>query len=325
MSTTAGNGPDPAAHTVAVLSGGTSLEREVSLRSGARVADALGDRGWQVIRVDVDAQLVPTLTGAGVDAAFLALHGSSGEDGTIQSILEVLGVPYTGPDVLASSLAWDKPIAQGLYRRAGLAVPDGVALSQQAFRELGAAAVVGRLAEELSTPLVVKPANGGSCLGLSVVEEPEELPPAIVGAFSYAERVLIERCVAGTEVAVTVLDGRPLPPVEIQPKEGSYDFAARYTAGATEFHAPARLDEDVQRRAEQVAVTAHEAIGARHVSRADMIVDTAGRPWLLELDTCPGLTETSLLPLAAQAAGLAFADLCERVVELALATDGTAE
>jgi D-alanine-D-alanine ligase len=307
---------DPA--SVAVLSGGISLEREVSLRSGGRVTDALGDRGHHVTRIDVDANLVRNLEQGGFDVAFLALHGSAGEDGTVQSLLELIGLPYTGPDVLASSLAWNKPIAQGLYARAGLQVPDRVTLSQQAFREMGASAAVERIATALGIPLVVKPATGGSSLGLSIVDDAGGLPQAIIGAFSYADVVLIERFVAGTEVAVTVLDGIALPPVEIQPKEGAYDFAARYTAGATEFHAPARLDEDVRLGCETTATTAYEAIGARHLSRADLIVDVHGVPWLLELDTCPGMTGTSLVPLAAAAADLDFGTLCERLVSLAL-------
>ncbi len=305
-------------HTVAVLSGGLSLEREVSLRSGARVAAALTDRGHQVTRLDVDTTLIPSLETGGFDLAFLALHGSAGEDGTIQSLLELIGLPYTGPDELASALAWNKPIAQGLYRRAGLRVPANVTLTQQAFREMGAVAVLDRVAAALGSQVVVKPATGGSCLGLSIVHEPSALPQAIVGAFSYADSVLLEAFVAGTEVAVTVLDGEPLPPVEIQPRDGAYDFTARYTAGATEFHAPARVAPGVRLACEQLATDAYRAIGARHVSRADLIVDDEGRPWLLELDTCPGLTETSLVPIAAQAAGLAFADLCERLVTLAV-------
>lgn len=304
--------------SVAVLSGGISLEREVSLRSGRRVADALADRGYDVVSLDVDARLVHDLTERDLDVVFLTLHGSAGEDGTIQSILEVMELPYTGPDVLASTLAWNKPIAQGLYARAGLAVPDSVTLSQQAFREMGAAAAVSRIADELGLPLVVKPAQGGSSLGLSFVERPEQLPQAIVGAFSYANAVLIEHRIEGTEVAVTVLDGEPLPAVEIQPKEGVYDFSARYTAGATDFHVPARLDRDVLEGCAAAAVGAYEAVGARHISRADMIVDAEGTAYLLELDTCPGLTETSLSPLAAQASGLGFGDLCERLVGLAL-------
>jgi D-alanine-D-alanine ligase len=302
---------------VAVLSGGLSFEREVSLRSGSRVADALSDRGHHVTRLDVDEHLVPNLERGGFEVVFLALHGSAGEDGTIQSLLELTGLPYTGPDVLASSLAWNKPIAQGLYARAGLTVPDRVTLSQQAFREMGAVAVVDRVAAALGTPLVVKPATGGSSLGLSIVDDPSRLPQAIVGAFSYADAVLLESFVAGTEVAVTVLDGRALPAVEIRPKEGTYDFAARYTAGATEFHAPARLDDAVSARCAEVAVAAEVAIGGRHICRADLIVDAAGEPHVLELDTSPGLTETSLVPLAAQADGLGFADLCETLVELA--------
>jgi len=305
-------------HRVAVLSGGISLEREVSLRSGGRVADALADRGHQVVRLDTDAHLVERLGEAEVDVVFLALHGSAGEDGTIQSLLELIEIPYTGPDVLASSIAWNKPIAQGLYRRNGIDVPEFVVLSQQAFREMGAAAAVARVADELGTPLVVKPATGGSSLGLTIVQDAANLPQAIVGAFSYSDQVLIERFVPGTEVALSLLGGQPLPPVEIHPKEGVYDFAARYTAGATEFHAPARLDDEVTDRCREVALTAHAAIGARHITRADMIVDDDGRPFLLELDTCPGLTDTSLFPLAARAAGIDFGEVCERIVQMAI-------
>jgi D-alanine-D-alanine ligase len=304
--------------SVAVISGGLSLEREVSLRSGHRVADALGDRGHRVTALDVDAELVRTLEHGSFEVAFLALHGSAGEDGTIQSLLELIDLPYTGPDVLASSIAWNKPIAQGLFARAGIAVPDRVTLTQQAFREMGATAAVDRIADELGSPVVVKPATGGSSLGLSIVSEPTRLPQAIVGAFSYADAVLLERFVAGTEVAVAVLDGAALPPVEIQPKEGAYDFAARYTAGATEFHVPARLEPEVLAACEATANNAYDAVGARHISRADLIVDEGGTPWLLEIDTCPGLTRTSLVPLAAAAADLAFPDLCERLVDLAL-------
>ena len=303
---------------VAVLAGGLSLEREVSLRSGSRVADALSDRGYPVTRIDIDSGLVTRL-GEGFDVVFLALHGAAGEDGTVQSLLELLGLPYTGPDVLASALAWAKPISKGLWRRAGLATPDHVVLSQQAFREMGAAAAVGRVAGELGLPVVVKPASGGSSLGFAFAASAADLPAAIVGSFSYADAVMLERAVEGTEVAVSVLGGEPLPPVEIHPKEGAYDFSARYTPGATEFHVPARLDDDVLAACTELAVNACATIGARHVSRADMIVDPSGTPWLLELDTCPGLTETSLLPMAAKAAGLDIGDLCERLVALALA------
>jgi D-alanine-D-alanine ligase len=302
---------------VAVLSGGMSLERDVSLRSGIRVATALAEQGIAVERIDVDANLVTTIDQGGFDLAVLALHGAAGEDGTIQSVLELLGLPFSGSDVLASSLAWNKPIAQGLYARAGIQVPERITLSQQAFRELGASAVVARAASTIGLPLVVKPATGGSSLGLSIVSDASALPGAIVGALSYADVVLIERFVAGTEVAVSVLDGRALPPVEISPKDGRYDFAARYTAGATEFHAPARLAADAIAACEATALRAGAAIGARHLWRADMIVDDQGTPWLLEIDTCPGMTETSLAPLAAEADGMSFAELCATLVMLA--------
>lgn len=303
---------------VAVLNGGISLEREISLRSGTRVADALGDLGHHVERLDVDAELVRTLTSRRPDVVFLALHGAAGEDGTVQAMLDLLQLPYTGPTALASSLAWNKPIAQGLYRRAGLHVPAGVAMSQQAFRELGAVGTVTRIVDALRLPVVVKPATGGSSLGLTRVSEAAGLPQAIVGALSYADGVLIEHAVEGVEVAVSVLDGRPLPPVEIVPLEGEYDFSARYTAGAVAFHAPARLPEDVLDACRDAATRAVATIGARHVSRADLIVDADGRPWVLELDTCPGLTDTSLLPTAATAEGMGFGALCERLLALAL-------
>lgn len=302
---------------VAVLAGGISLEREVSLRSGTRVANSLHDAGYRVDLLDLDGRLVEALEHTRPDVVFLAVHGAAGEDGTVQSMLEVLGLPYTGPDVLASSLAWNKPIGQGLYARAGCTVPPSVTLSQQAFRELGAAHTLARVADELGPSLVVKPATGGSSLGIGMVESVEELPRAVLGAFSYADAVLVERRVAGTEIAVSVLDGEPLPPVEIAPPERGYDFAARYTAGATTFHAPARLPEDVLAIAAADAVRAWEAVGARHVSRADFVVDDDGTPWLLELDTCPGLTETSLLPLGAEAAGIDFTRLCTTLVDLA--------
>ncbi len=303
---------------VAVLTGGMSLEREVSLRSGTRIASALAERGTSVERIDVARDLVDRLEGGRFDLAVLALHGAAGEDGTIQSVLDLLGLPFSGSGALASALAWNKPIAQGVYARAGLRIPDRVTLSQLAFRELGASAVVDRVAETLGLPLVVKPATGGSSLGLTIVTEASGLPAAIVAALSYADAALIERFIVGTEVAVTVLDGRALPPVEIAPKGDRYDFAARYTAGATDFHVPARIPAGAAAACERAALTAGEAAGARHLYRADMIVDAGGTPWFLEIDTCPGMTETSLAPMAADAAGIAFPDLCRTLVDLAL-------
>jgi D-alanine-D-alanine ligase len=302
---------------VAVLAGGLSLEREVSLRSGRRVADALASRGYAVTRTDVDDQLVPKLSERRFDIAYLALHGKAGEDGSIQGLLELLDVPYTGPDSVASSLAWDKVVLKGLCQRAGLATPQWVALSAAAVREMGAARALAKVITRLGLPLIVKPAQGGAAMGVRCVRDAGELPAALVAALSYHDVVLVERCVIGTEIAVSLVAGRPLPPVEIVPRVGTYDFTARYTHGATEFYAPARLPDAQLDQCNSLAAAAYELAGCRHVSRADMIVDHDGIPWLLELDTCPGMTETSLLPMAAEAEGWEFADLCERIVELA--------
>lgn len=302
---------------IAVLAGGLSLERDVSLRSGRRVADALADRGWNVTSVDLDARLVENLLGC--EAAFLALHGKSGEDGTIQGILDVLNIPYTGPDAIASALAWDKNVAKSLLSRAGLATPDWVAVSSGAIRDMGGVAMQDRLLQRMGLPLVVKPAQGGAFMGVRFVTESAEFPAALLSAFSYSEVVLVEQFIDGTEVAVSLLDGEPLPPVEIVPKHGRYDFAARYTPGTTDFYAPARLDPATVNACKEAARNAWDTLGCRQIARVDMIVDAAGQPWILELDTCPGLTETSLLPMAINAAGYEFTDVCEHLIRDAAA------
>jgi D-alanine-D-alanine ligase len=302
--------------SVAVLAGGLSLEREVSLRSGRRVAEALADRGHHVTRLDLDDALVRTLAEGSFDVAFLALHGKAGEDGTIQGLLDLLGIPYTGPGPTASALAWDKAVCKGLWSRAGLETPDWVALSTEAVRTMGAAGALDRVVDRLGLPLVVKPAQGGAAMGVRRVDRAEDIPAALVASYSYHDVVFVERFVAGTEVAVSVVDGDALPAVEIVPKEGTYDFSARYTHGATEFFVPARLEERVLERCAELVVEAYRQVGCRRVTRADLVVDHDGRPWLLELDTCPGMTETSLLPLAAQAQGWEFGELCERLAEL---------
>lgn len=307
---------------VAVLAGGLSLEREVSLRSGRRVAEALGDQGHDVQRLDLDAELVGTLAAEDFDVAFLALHGKAGEDGTIQGLLELLDVAYTGPDAVASALAWDKSVFKGLAHRAGLATPPWTAISADAVRGMGAGRALDRLVDRIGCPLVVKPAQGGASMGVRVVTKAEDLASALMSAYSYADLVLVERYVEGTEVAVSIVGEELLPAVEVVPKEGAYDFSARYTHGATEFFAPARLPETVLERCAGLAWQAYELAGCRHVTRADLIVDADGAPWLIELDTCPGLTETSLLPMAASAAGWDFPSLCDRILGLALDAAG---
>lgn len=304
---------------VVILSGGLSLEREVSLRSGRRVMEALADRGHRVAILDLDADLVPTLAKGEYDVAFLTLHGKAGEDGTIQGLLDLIGLPYTGPDATASALAWDKAVFKGLLKRAGLATPPWVAVSSDAIRTMGAGQALDRIAGALGGPFVVKPSEGGASMGVRFVPDEAGLAQGLVTAFSYHEVVLVERFISGTEVAVSIIDDQPLPPVEIVPKSGSYDFAARYTAGATEFFAPARLDPSALARCTELALAAYDLAGCRQITRADMIVDDHGQPWLLELDTCPGMTETSLLPMAAAAAGMDFGELCDRLVARAVA------
>lgn len=303
--------------TIAVLSGGSSLEREVSLRSGKRVTEALRDRGYDVMTLDLDDKLVHQLTDHAVELVFFALHGKAGEDGSIQSLLDLLGIPYTGSDATASALAWDKSLSKGVLRRSGVATPDWHVLSADAVREYGAGQVMDRMAEHMIFPLIVKPVQGGASLGVRAVDSPEALASAIMSAFQYHPAVLLERKIIGTEVAVSIVDGVPLPAVEIQPRDGAYDFAARYTHGATDFHVPARLDADVADACADAALRAWRGLGCRHVMRADLIVDVDGAPWVFEVDTCPGLTETSLLPLAARAGGFEFDQLCERVIEVA--------
>lgn len=303
---------------IAVIAGGLSLEREVSLRSGRRIADALRVLGHEVMRMDVDADLVDRLREEAPELAYLALHGRAGEDGTVQGLLELLGLPYTGPDPVASSLAWDKAIMKGELVRAGLATPAWITVSADAVRDMGAGRLLPRVVDRLGLPLVVKPTQGGASMGVRHVEALDDLAGALVDAYRYHPVALIERHVAGTEVAVSIVGDEALPPVEIVPHSAHYDFAARYTHGATEFHAPARLHADVLHRCREDAHTAFRLAHCRHVTRIDMIVDAEGVPWLLELDTCPGMTETSLLPLAADAAGWSFEDLCGRIVEVAL-------
>lgn len=303
---------------VAVVTGGFSFERDVSLRSGVRVAEAMEDLGHAAELVDVDDQLIGRVRDAGFDVAYIALHGRVGEDGTIQGLLDLLGLPYTGSDAAASALAWDKAIMKSVWRRSGVPTPAWVSLSADAVRDLGARRVLPQIVDRLGLPLVVKPTQGGASMGVGHVTTADELTDALMGAFRYHPVALIEQHVAGTEVAVSMVGEDLLPPVEISTTRERYDFTARYTHGVTQLHAPARLPDEVLSRCQAEAQAAFAMAQCRHVARADMIVDADGVPWLLELDTCPGLTETSLLPAAAQAEGWTFTELCRRVLELAL-------
>lgn len=307
---------------IAVIAGGFSLEREVSLTSGGRVAAALEAVGHRVTVLDVDPQLIERLAALRPDVAYLALHGRTGEDGTVQSLLGLLGIPFTGPDARASSLAWDKGVTKALWDRGGITTPDWVSVPSDAIRDLGAARLLPSVVDRLGLPLVVKPAQGGGSMGVGYVRALEGLTDALIGAFRYHGVALVERQVVGTELAISIVDDEVLPAVEVDivahGPDDHYDFSARYTPGATTLHAPARLPQDVVETASKMAYAAYEGAGARHVTRVDLMVDEDGRPWLLELDTCPGMTETSLLPAAATAAGLTFQQVCERIVRSAL-------
>jgi D-alanine-D-alanine ligase len=303
---------------VAVLKGGRSLERGVSLRSAARVEDALARLGHEVLGLDVDGELVKRLLAARPDVAFVAMHGPGGEDGTAQELLEILGIPFTGPGVAACARCMDKVLAKHELREAGVPTPDWFAFNETAFRELGAADALDGMEERLGFPLVVKPSRGGSALGVKFAESRFEVPEALVSAFSYDNRVLLERFVEGRELAVSVLGGGALPIVEALPASGSrYDFEARYEIGRTTFACPAELSAEETEAVNDAALGAYEALGCSGFARADLILD-GGVPQVLEVNAIPGLTDTSLLPQAAEAAGIPFEQLVERILDLAL-------
>jgi D-alanine-D-alanine ligase len=302
---------------VAVLKGGRSLERGVSLRSGARVEDALEGLGHEVVPIDAGADLVKRLNEARPEIAFVAMHGAGGEDGTVQELLEILGIPFTGPPVAACARCMDKVLTKHELRGAGVPTPDWFAFNQTAFRELGAADALGGLEQRLGFPLVVKPSRGGSALGVKFAASWYEVPEALVSAFSYDDRVLLERFVEGRELAVSVLGGEALPVVEAIPTGGDrYDFEARYEIGRTEFICPAELGEGEAAAVTAAALGAYGALGCSGFSRVDLILAADG-PQVLEVNAIPGLTDTSLLPQAAEADGMSFEDLVERIVALA--------
>lgn len=310
------------ATNVLVLAGGLSHERDVSLRSGRRVAEALRGVGLEVAVHDVDDDLLLALAQLRPSIVWPLLHGASGEDGSVRDILELLDQPYIGADPRASRVAWSKPIAKTVVGRAGIATPRFVTLPQSLFRELGASRVLDSVVTALGLPLVVKPAKGGSALGVSVVHEVTSLPRAMVDAYAYGETAIIEQAVTGTEVAVSVVDTgsgpEVLPAVEIVPREGPYDYDARYVPGRVEYFTPARLDEATTARVAATALGVHEALGLRHLSRSDLIVDADGVPHFIDINTAPGMTETSLLPQAAVAAGYELGELYGMVVRAAL-------
>lgn len=307
---------------VLILAGGLSHERDVSLRSGARVADALRAAGVSTHVHDVDSTLLSAIDEIRPDVVWPLLHGSTGEDGSIRDLLEIVGVPAVGTSSAAARISWSKPVSKTIVSRAGVATPASAVLPQEVFRDVGARAVLDRVVGRLGLPLVVKPSKGGSALGVTMVREAEALPQAMVSCFAYGDVALIERAVTGTELGISVIDlgdgPQALPAVEVVVDDGLYDYDARYNMGRTEFFAPARVAPEVLQRAQEVAVTAHQVLGLRGLSRTDLIVDDKGVPWFLEVNSAPGMTETSLFPLAAEAGGWQLPKLYREIAEAAL-------
>ena len=305
---------------VAVLKGGRSLERGVSLRSGARVEDALERLGHEVLPIDVGRDLVKRLIAERPDVAFVAMHGVGGEDGTVQELLEILGIPFTGPGAAACARCMDKVQAKYSIEEAALPTPAWFAFNQTAFRELGAADAFEEIEAGFGLPLVVKPAGQGSALGVRFAGDPGAVPAAIVGALSYDDRVLIERYVAGRELAVSILDGEALPIVEAIPEQADlFNYEARYEIGRTRYVCPAVLGDAEADAVTAVALHTWEALGCGGFARVDVMLGGEGvGPQVLEVNSVPGLTDTSLLPIAAEAAGISFESFVERALELAL-------
>ncbi|MGE5227700.1 MAG: D-alanine--D-alanine ligase family protein [Planctomycetaceae bacterium] len=302
---------------VAVLAGGRTPERDVSLRGGHRVMAALSELGHDASLLDpAEVALTERLQEIDPDLCWLVLHGKEGEDGTVQRLLDLLAIPYTGTAAFECEVAFDKLLAKDALRRAGVRTPEWVAVEGWALRDLAAGAALGRAVERVGLPCVVKPSRSGSALGVGFVERESELPAALMAALSFSGGALVERKVEGTEVAATLL-GDPLsalPLVEIEPKSGVYDYGARYTAGATEYHAPARLTSEVEVATAREAAAAAAALGLRDLTRVDLMIDRSGVPWVLEVNVSPGMTETSLAPMAARAAALSLTQMCDAVL-----------
>jgi D-alanine-D-alanine ligase len=305
--------------SVVVLAGGISHERDVSLRSGRRVADALRSAGVDATLRDPDATLLDFLRETPPTVVWPVLHGASGEDGALLGLLELAGVPYVGSSAKAARLAWDKPTAKAMAEAAGIRTPRSVTLPKDTFRELGAAAVLRLVSESMAAPYAVKPARGGSAQGVTIVRDAEALPRAMVDAYTYGDVAVIEQLIEGTEIAIGVLDTgdgpEALPATEIVPTSGVYGYEARYNAGLTRFYTPARLTPDATKAVSDTAVRIHRALGIGQMSRVDIIVDADGVPWFLEVNVIPGLTETSLLPQGLAAAGIEVGTLYRRLVE----------
>ncbi|WP_152647984.1 D-alanine--D-alanine ligase family protein [Demequina sediminicola] len=310
---------------VLVLSGGLSHERDVSIRSGRRVQEALRHAGAKVTVHDVDSDLIPAVKELGDGVVWPMLHGASGEDGSLQGLLEMLDVPYVGTEARTARVAWVKPVAKAVMSRSTVSTPEYVTLPQSLFREVGAEQVMDAVVHKLGLPLAIKPARGGSALGVSIVQERAELNRALVHCFAYDATALIEKAVTGTEVAVSILgtgaDAAALPPVEIS-ANGPYDFDARYNAGRVEYFAPARLDDAQSAEVTRAALEVHRLLHLRDLSRIDIILDEEGVAQVVDINVAPGMTETSLFPQAVEADGRDLASVYSGIAQHALERHG---
>ena len=312
--------------TVAVVMGGPSAEHEISLKSGHGVAQALAARGWRVERLVIPKTLTPEealeetrrgLIASHADVAFLALHGAFGEDGSVQQLCEDLSIAYPGSGPQASRLGLDKVESRRRFEQADLTVPHWQLVPSTL------AATRAAIRAGFSYPLVIKPTNQGSSIGVSLVAADDHVAPAVREAARYDERLLIEGFVQGREVTVGIVEERALPLVEIRPRHAFFDYTAKYTPGQTDYLVPAKLPASTARRVQACGLRAHEAIGCRHLSRVDMILNAKDEPVILEVNTIPGFTATSLLPKAAACLGVSYDELCERLVKLAVSTTRT--
>ena len=297
------NTPVEKSMKIAVLMGGMSSERKISLKSGKAVLEALLARGWDAVGLDVNPELPEALRRESIDVAYLALHGQFGEDGAVQGLLEIMRIPYTGSGVAGSATAMDKIITKRLL------VETEVHLPRDSVWRRGDEMPLG-----LDYPVVAKTPEGGSTIGIAICGDEQTLHKALPGILGRGSEVLLEQYVAGREITVTVLDGEALPIVEIIPESGFFDFEAKYTKGRTKYEVPANLPVQVTRAASEHAVLAYNILGLKGVARADFIVDDLGVPWFLEVNTIPGMTATSLSPMAAGAVGITFGELAERVL-----------
>jgi D-alanine-D-alanine ligase len=307
---------------IAVLMGGRSLEREISIKSGQRVSNALRKLGHNVIKLDIDESIVNNLNTEKIDLAYIALHGKDGEDGTIQEILEVMNIPYTGPGVYPNVLSFDKIISKEIFTSHNIPTPPFYFLNTSSFRELGASKILPYIVKKIGMPLVVKPSAQGSALGIKLVDKENDLPHAIIFALGYSKKVILEEYISGIELAVSIIGKkrpRTLPVVEIAPKKKFFDFESRSKTGEVDYFVPARISSSANKKVKEVALAVHNSLKCTKLSRVDIILDKKEEvPYVLELNTSPGMTDTSLLPMAAEEAGMSFEDLVREIINMSL-------